>query len=204
MDDRTEPFGQLEAVINRVEELINHSDITQFVATHQGDAEAVRRAAVVLANEPDAPAALRKVLPALSEKIVKIFFSYKSKDKSAAQSIVKVLKDNSANKLQITFQREFTEEIAGRQYRKHIRNRVQQANWFILLLPDPSDELDWCLYETGQFEAQYTSADRLICLHHPDTALPSQVDGYHAVSATTPDMVQFLQMVYVQPDPYRD
>ena len=187
--------------MTRAEELIKDREIADFLATHQNVAKAVRDAADVLANEPDAKAALSKVLPALSDKVVKVFFSYKSKDKCAAELIVKVLKDNAADKLQITFQGEFTAEIAGRQYRQHIRERVRQANWFILLLPDPSDELDWCLYETGQFEAQHTSADRLICLHHPDTALPSQVDGYHAVSATTPQMQSFLRLVFVQPNP---
>jgi hypothetical protein len=183
----------------REEQLIQTADIATFLQTHQGAAAAVKRAAALLADKPDALASLRKLLPALDAKAVKVFFSYKSTDKVAAEAIVQVLSKTSAGKLEITFQGGFG-KIVGQSYRQKIRDSVREANWFILLLPDPSDELDWCLYETGQFEAQLTSADRLICLHHPDTAIPRQIEGYQAVAATLPDMSKFLDLVYVQPD----
>jgi hypothetical protein len=183
------------------QELIKDAEIARFLETHQGAADAIQRAARELANKPDAQAALKKLLPALSSKIVKVFFSYKTKDAPAAQVVVSVLRESSADKLEITYQGEFTQEIAGRQWREQIRDGVRRANWFILLLPDPSDELDWCLYETGLFEAQLTSADRLICLHHPDSAIPSPIEGYHAVAATIPEMEKFLRMVYLEEGP---
>jgi len=183
------------------QELLKNEEVAQFLATHQGAADAVQRAAKELADKPDAAAALNKLLPALSSKIVKVFFSYKAKDESAAQVAVSVLRESSAEKLEITYQGGFTKNIVGKQWREQIRQGVRRANWFILLLPDPSDELDWCLYETGQFEAQLTSADRLICLHHPDSAIPSPIEGYHAVAATIPEMEKFLRMVYIETGP---
>lgn len=182
-------------------ELVNYAEIAHFIDTHQGAADAVQRAGEWLKGKPDAEAALKKLLPALNDKVVKVFFSYKQEDESAAKAVVKVLRASSAGKLKITYQGDFTQEITGMQWRQQIRESVREANWFILLLPDPSDELAWCLFETGLFEAQLTPADRLICLHHPDTAIPSPIDGYHAVAATIPEMEKFLRMVFVEDDP---
>jgi hypothetical protein len=187
--------------MSSAQELVKSAEIARFLETHQGAADAVQRAAKELAEKSDAPAALKKLLPALSSKVVKVFFSYKKKDEPAAKVVVDVLRESSAEKLDITFQGEFTQEISGMHWRQQIRESVRQANWFILLLPDPSEELDWCLYETGLFEAQLTTADRLICLHHPDTEIPSPIEGYQAVAATVPEMEKFLRMVYIEEGP---
>ena len=89
----------------------------------------------------------------------------------------------------------------GKQWRRKIRRSIREANWFILLLPDPSDDWDWCLFETGLFEANLTSADRLICIHHPDIKVPDPIEGYHAVEATVPNVRKFLSMVLLEKNP---
>jgi TIR domain-containing protein len=137
----------------------------------------------------------------LDKKVVPVFFSYKKKDERAAKEIVKILRTNSAGRLRITYQADFTKQIAGREWREMIRASIWESNWFILLLPDPSDELDWCLFETGLFAARITSADRLICIHHPDTKVPDQIGDYQAVSAAIPEVEEFLKMVYVTENP---
>lgn len=184
-----------------VQKMLADPRIAKFLETHQGAAEEIHRAANELANADDGLQAITKLLPALGQKVVPVFFSYKKKDERAAKKIVEVLRTNSADKLQIIYQADFTKEIAGRKWREKIRASIEQANWFILLLPDPSDDWDWCLFETGIFEAQRTSADRLICVHHPDTRVPDQIEGYHAVSATIPEVEEFLKMVYVNESP---
>jgi len=184
-----------------VDEVLNEPDIKRFLDTNQNAAERVRHAAERLRGQTDNVAALRKLLPSLAEQAISVFFSYKKKDERAAVTIVDVLRECAADKLNITFQAEFMQVIAGRPWRDKISKAVRAANWFILLLPDPSEELDWCLFETGLFEAQLTSADRLICLHHPDTAVPSPIEGYHAVAATLPEVEKFLHMVFVEDDP---
>ena len=184
-----------------VQQILKDPKIKRFKETHQGAAEEIERAAKQLADKEDAITALRKLLPALDKKVVPVFFSYKKKDERAAKEIVKILRTNSADKLYISYQADFGKEITGRKWREKIRASMREANWFILLLPDPSDDWDWCLFETGLFEAHLTSADRLICIHHPDTKVPDQIEGYQAVSAAIPNVEEFLQMVYVAENP---
>ena len=182
-------------------ELLSHPEISAWLQTHVGAAEELQKAAAVLGDKPDGIASLNKLLPALSHKVVFVFFSYKDKDERAAKAIVNLLRKYSAEKLKITYQAEFTKEITGRQWRQKIKEEVCRANWFLLLLPDPSDDWDWCLYETGLFDRQANSADRVICLHHPDTEIPDPIKDYHAVPATIPKVEEFLRMVYLEDNP---
>lgn len=184
-----------------VQEILTEPEIKHFLETHQGAAKQTKDAIEVLADKPDGVAAVKKLFSALADKKLFVFFSYKKKDERTAKAVVKVLRRYAAGKLRIAYQADFTEEIAGKQWREKIRDEVCRANWFILLLPDPSDDWDWCLYETGLFDRQPTSADRLICLHHPDTEIPSPIQDYHAVPANISDVEKFLRMVYVNKDP---
>jgi TIR domain len=181
--------------------ILGDANIEQFIATHVDARGRIERAARLLGSEPDGQAAMRKLLPALAENAVSVFFSYKKKDEEAAKAVVNALRERASTRLKITYQAEFTEEIAGKKWRDKIRESIRPANWFILLLPDPSDDWDWCLFETGFFVANRCSADRLICLHHPDTGIPPQIEDYHAVAATVPEVEQLLRMVYVMEDP---
>jgi len=184
-----------------IREILGQPDIVEWLKQHPDAKGRLEGAATLLSDKPDAPAAVRKLLPSLVDNVVKVFFSYKKVDERAATAIVEVLKENSADKLEITYMAGFTEQFAGQRWRDQISKGVRSANWFILLLPDPSDELDWCLFETGLFEAQLTSADRLICLHHPDTEVPHPIQGYQAIAATLPEAEKFLRMVFVGDDP---
>jgi len=181
--------------------MLNEPEIQRFLAANQNTAERVRRAATLLEGQADHSSALKKLLPALASQEINVFFSYKKKDERAARTIVAVLRESAAGKLRITYRAEFTQAIAGKPWRNKISKDVRGANWFILLLPDPSEELDWCLFETGLFEAQLTAADRLICLHHPDTTVPSPIEGYHSIAATLPEVEKFLRMVFVEDNP---
>jgi hypothetical protein len=184
-----------------VAEILAEPEIKEFCDKNDNLKAEVERAAEKQKDKHDAVKSVKKVLPALAENAISVFFSYKKKDEAAAEAVVKTLREYSAGKLDITYQAEFTEEIAGQKWRDKIRESVRPANWFVLLLPNESDDWDWCLFETGQFEAQRTSADRLICLHHPDTKIPSEIEDYHAVAATPAEVEKFLRMVYVVDDP---
>ena len=187
--------------MSRAEELLREKDIADFLETHQGVAKRTRSAAEFLADEIDAKQALIKLFPALTKKEIPVFFSYKKKDEDTAKAIVKRLRKWSANKLRITYQYEFGDEIVGKKWRDKIHQEISLANWFILLLPDPKDDWDWCLYETGLFEAHATSADRLICIHHPSTEIPSPIEGYHSVMADNVEVEKFLRMVFLSDNP---
>ena len=114
--------------------------------------------------------------------------------------IVELLRKHSADKLNFTYMAAFTQHIAGRKYRDAIREAIYNANLFFLLLPDPSDDWDWCLFETGMFEAHGTSADRLICIRHPDNPMPSQIEDYHGVCATISELEDLLRLLYIRAD----
>lgn len=107
----------------------------------------------------------------------------------------------SAGKLNIIYQADFNRKIPGKVWRSTIKDAIDKANWFILLLPDPSEDWDWCLYETGLFDRQLTSADRMICLHHPNSEIPGPISEYHHVPAIPTEVEGFLRMVYLEPNP---
>lgn len=174
---------------------------TKFWKEFGGSIKELEQAAYVLADKPDAEAAMKKVLPALDQKVIHVFFSYKKKDEEAARKIIGVLKENSNKKLEIHSMLDFSREAVGKVWRQRIRESVRQAQWFILLFPDPHDDWDWCLFETGLFEARLTSADRLICLHHPDIRMPGPIEDYQAVPATIPLVEDFLRMIFLENNP---
>jgi hypothetical protein len=186
-------------------DLLNREDIKDYLATHQGASKAITKAAQYMEknkySERQAYAALTKLLPALTDKVLHVFFSYKKKDEAAASKIVKVLRKYSAGKLRITYMADFAKDYVGKQWRDEILQAVDRANWFILLLPDPSEDWDWCLYETGLFERELTLADRLICLHHPNTEIPDPIKDYQAVSATIEAVGKFLKKIFVDDNP---
>jgi hypothetical protein len=186
--------------MEKSEELLKNPQISEFLNSHQGAANRIKVASQILAEKRDALPALTKLLPALDEQVINVFFSYKTKDEAATTAIVDLINIHAAGKLNITYQARFTGEITGQSWREKIRNAVCNANWFILLMPDPSDELDWPLFEAGIFEGQLTSGDRLICLYRDE--MPSQIEGYHGVEISDIDEIsKFLRMVFLNENP---
>jgi hypothetical protein len=178
--------------------VLDNPRVARFLEENRNATDAVNRAVQILSGKPDLDAALAKLLPALGNKIINVFFSYKRKDENTANEIIQILRQLSAEKLNIVHQGEFEQ---GTNWRDAIKNGVETANWFILLLPDPSDDWDWCFFETGLFVAQATSADRLICLHHPNIDRPSQISDFESVPATQGDVERFLRMALVEDNP---
>ncbi|MFX0201230.1 MAG: hypothetical protein ACFFCW_34365, partial [Candidatus Hodarchaeota archaeon] len=87
---------------------------------------------------------------------------------------------------------------------KMIREGIKKAHWFILLLPDPSVDWDWCLFETGMFRAKMVSdkVNRLICLHHPGlNDLPPQINEFQAVKAVPRTVQAMLKTIFIDKDP---
>lgn len=184
-----------------VEDILNQSEIKSFLDANQVARESTRRAAEQLCGKPDCIAAVKKLLPAHANKTISVFFSYKKKDEFAARKVIGQLKLYAAGKLEIFCMADFDKEIVGQNWRKWIRDKIVVSNWFILLLPDPSDDWDWCLFETGLFERGLTSADRLICIHHPETQIPDPIGDYHAVPATDEEIRKFLKMAFIEKNP---
>lgn len=164
----------------------------------------IERAARLLAGEENAIRAAREAAGAIINNRINVFFSYKSEDEDSARAIVEELRAYAANRLNITIAAEFTEEIVGARWHRAIRDAIQKAHWFILLMPDPAVKWDWCLFETGMFSGKMVSdkVNKLICLHHPAyTQLPPQISDFQAVSGEPADVEAFLTNVFVKDDP---
>ncbi|MCU7878486.1 MAG: hypothetical protein KZQ84_17125 [Candidatus Thiodiazotropha sp. (ex Lucinoma borealis)] len=73
-------------------ELLHEPDIADYINRHQGAADNIRRAADQLAGETDSLKSLTKLLPALTQKSVNVFFSYKAKDEKTAKAVVDILR----------------------------------------------------------------------------------------------------------------
>jgi hypothetical protein len=132
--------------MSQVKQLLGEPEIAKFIETHLGVAGRITQAAELLVEKDDALKALKKLLPALTEKEIYVFFSYKKKDELTAKTLVDLLRSKSAGKVKITYQKEFTEDYVGKRWRAKIGEEIHRANWFILLFPDLSDDWDWCLF----------------------------------------------------------
>ena len=118
-------------------DVLENPVVKKFLESNQNAVKEVTNAARILANNPDVDTALAKLLPALGNKVINVFFSYKKKDEETATQIIQILRELSAEKLHIVHQAEFD---AGINWRDAVKRGIKSANWFILLLPDPSDD----------------------------------------------------------------
>ena len=182
------------------ERLRNDQKINEFLQKNQLAEGKIIEAAKQLAKEEDVLESIRKILCPLAEGEINIFFSYNHKDEDTAKKIVGQLRKYSA-RLNIHYMADNSTRLVGKEWRKWIKEKITISNWFILLLPDPSVDWDWCLFETGLFERDLTSGDRLICIHHPLIKLPGPIDDYHAVPAKQNEVEQFLKMVFLEENP---
>ena len=188
-----------------VEDLLEQDRIKNYRVSHQGAEKHIVQAAHYMQaahwKNEEALTALWKILPALTEKVLRIFFSYKNKDEDTARRIVNILRKYSAGKLEITYMADFPTEVAGKPWRDEIRHGVEQANWFMLLLPDPREDWDWCLYETGLFERELTKADKLLCLHHPEVEMPKAIKDYQGIKTDCAGVEKLLRMIFLKDNP---
>lgn len=179
--------------------LQNHR-VVDLVEQNEHAKEGIERAAIFLENEPNPIAAIYEAARAHIEGKINVFFSYKSQDEETAKVIVNKLRLYAAGKLEIVYAGEFAKTIAGANWNDKIRESIKKAHWFILLLPDPSVDWDWCLFETGIFRGKMVSdkVNKLFCLHHPDQPdLPPQIKEFQAIKAETKTVEGFLENIYL-------
>lgn len=196
--------GQIGPDLNGVTtaEILNDPDIKSAIEQNQNKKEQIEDAAEVLKDEPRPIAAVKKVMQMHLRGTTKVFFSFKFKDERKATEIVKILRGLSP-RIEFTFAGEFKQEIVGEKWNQHIRTCIANADWLILLLPDPGDDWDWCLFETGAFYGQMVSSkvEKLICLHHEMQSPPDQIKEFQAVPSNFESVFGFLKQVYLKPHP---
>lgn len=137
---------------------------------------------------------------ALRDNKVNIFVSYKIAEARTADTVIRKLQAYSAGKLNFLYSGDYD---TGKPWRTKLRSDLEKAHWFLLLLPDPSEDWDWCLWETGYFQGTMHPGHRLICIHHPKVPRPDQIAEFQTVVAT-PDgdtgMISFLKEVFLEPN----
>ena len=198
-DETVEPEVNYVRTVN---EILNDLKIKEIVDRNPQIEKNVERAAEILNEEPHPLAAVRESIRGIINNKIDVFFSYKSKDEKTARKVVEQLRVFAGDKLRITYAADFPRD-AGTNWSKKIRESIKKAQWFILLLPDPSADWDWCLFETGMFRGKMVSdkVNRLFCLHHPDVQPPPQIKEFQAIKAEVDNVQSFLKMVYLDKDP---
>ena len=188
--------------VKTVNEILNDPKIKEIIDRNPQIEKNVQRAAEILIEEPHPFAATRESMRGIINNKIDVFFSYKSKDEITARKVVEQLRVFAGDKLRITYAADFPRD-AGTNWNKKIRESIKKAQWFILLLPDPSADWDWCLFETGMFRGKMVSdkVNRLFCLHHPDVQPPPQIKEFQAIKAEMDIVQSFLKMVYLDKDP---
>lgn len=146
--------------------------------------------------EQQAAAALAKAVRAIDGQL-KIFLSYKQKHRQLAQQLVNVLNTFGAGKIDIEWD---ARNRVGEAWEDELADKIKDAHWFILFLPDANEDLDWTLFEAGIFRGAKAAVDRLLCLHHPDTSFPSQLRGLQNVAGTEAGVEMLLRQLFLQPD----
>jgi len=173
--------------------------IKEFISSNDPCAEEIIRAVKLLKDQDprEVVHAIKKFSRAIYNNQINVFISYKAKDEKIAIAVVNAMR-GASSKLNITYAREFS---SHKDYREKSLRATRNAHWFILLLPDPTEDWDWCLYESGLFRAKKLPGDRLICIHHEGSSIPAQIGNIDAVSATREHLTPFLNKLFCEPDP---
>ena len=142
--------------------------------------------------------ATKKAFRAISDKL-SIFISYKrAQHAQAATKLHNILQLYGSKDVDVFLD---TSSLAyGKVWYDKIGERLKEANCFILLVPDDTDERKWPIFETGYFAGQMLPGERLICLHHENTPVPKQVEIYHSTKANKEDIENLLNDIIVNED----
>lgn len=101
----------------------------------------------------------------LPEPPLRVFISYKKKDHAATDTIKQILLRFGASSIKVFVS---GDEQAGIQWRENVLKELREAHILIFLYTDPESRWDWCLYETGYFDARQDPEElnrRLYVLH---------------------------------------
>jgi hypothetical protein len=82
---------------------------------------------------------------------LRVFISYKLKDHAATNTIKKILQRIGGDRIKVFVS---GDEEPGVQWRENVLQELAKAHILIFLYTDPKSQWDWCLYETGYFDAR--------------------------------------------------
>jgi hypothetical protein len=130
-----------------------------------------------------------------SNKKYSVFFSHKVNDQKVTSQLKDLLGHHTEN-----IEYFISEDIEkGTRWREIIAERLNLANFLVLVFTDPNEDWEWCLYETGFFDALSQvpqSNRRTFCLHNASTPPPSPIANLQTVPATKKDVTQWLSELF--------
>jgi len=134
----------------------------------------------------------------LNDKL-EIFLSYKETDKEAANKLATALEFIGRNRIKVFIAAKLD---SGKTWPEAIHKQLHDADWLILLYTDPTDDWDWCMYETGFFTAcnpKLESSRRVVCLRPVNCPPPNPLAQRKSVQATNDDVEKFLRDLLTKP-----
>jgi hypothetical protein len=122
-----------------------------------------------------------------------VFISHKHDDHALAVEVKKAMEGLSPGLIEC-----FVSGIditAGMDWRREIRSVLARSHLLVLLFTAPSNNWDWCLYETGL----YTRFDRtevvsVVCMFNPGQVSPGPLADLQGVPADTDRVRAFLDL----------
>ena len=128
---------------------------------------------------------------------IRVFISYKYDDRDLADKFQFFIREYGQARLArdrdnqpYVFLAEQGME-AGKEYPKQIREEIEKAHWFFLLLPDVQSGREWLIWEAGYFQRGMTASERLISVRHKRITGAAELE-YLQASDSSPDGLQRL------------
>jgi hypothetical protein len=128
---------------------------------------------------------------------IRVFISYKFDDRDLAEKFQFFIREYGQTRLArdrddqpYVFIAEQGME-AGKEYPKQIREEIEKAHWFFLLLPDVQSGREWLIWEAGYFQRGMTASERLISIRHKRISEAAELQYLQAYDSS-PDGLQRL------------
>jgi hypothetical protein len=125
----------------------------------------------------------------------KLFISHKAGAKETAKKIYDII-DSSSKNIGI-----WTSALIdkGVKWRPAIIKALEEATDLVLLFTDRSENWDWCLYETGFFDALVShrgDTRGVVVIHHKDVSVPDPLSANQTVPARIEDLEEWLGKLF--------
>lgn len=203
-------FGEIEHDDSDVKRVLNDPFMKYYIYNkyiynekYQDD---ISRAADILKtegeDEHDSVKLVKTATDAILAKKINVFVSYKQEEKEIAAIVIDTLKKLTQGSLNI---KSMANIGKGQKWLPFIVKAIQDAHWFLFLLPDPTQDWDWCLFEAGMFRRGIRKSRlfKVFCLHDVRTPLPHQITEFQGIQADPDDpsdIEQFLTEICLEQD----
>lgn len=167
------------------------------------DAAKQRIAAQDNLSSPEAVKSFERAADAIKNGL-RVFISYKFSHGGLAEKFRDLILDYGARRLGEDHDGQPTVFMAergmqhGRVYREQLRNEIDKAHWFILLLPDVQFDRDWPIWEAGFFQRGMTFSERLVCIHHKSVPVAGQLEDLHACESSPKKLEQLFTQLFFE------